>query len=111
MNVETLSGGSGMKMEVFEVPTIARVASVHPEIVKTEYTHLKDLWLSDVADKDVLEVNMLVGADSLWQIQRDGIIGGGGGGGGSKEIQLLWKRFLIGLFLDEWMDLEIIIKM
>ena len=57
-------------MEVFEVPAIARVANVHPEIVKTKYTHLivKDLWFSDIADKDVLEVDMLVGADSLWQI-------------------------------------------
>ena len=76
VNVEPLSGGSGVKMEVFEVPTIARVANVHPEIMKTKYTHLKDLWFSDIADKDILEVDMLVGADNLWQIQRDGIIRG-----------------------------------
>ena len=30
-------------MGVFEVPTIAKVANVHPEIVRTEYTQLKDL--------------------------------------------------------------------
>ena len=63
-------------MEVFEVPTIANFANVNPEIVKTEYTHLKDLWFSDIADKVVLELDMLVGADDLWQIQRDGITRG-----------------------------------
>ena len=76
VKVEPLSGGSGMKMEVFEVPTIAKLANVHSEIVKTEYTPLKDLWFSDVAEKEVLEIDMLIGANNLSQIQTGGIIRG-----------------------------------
>ena len=79
VKVEPLSGVSGVKMEVSEDRTSAKIANFHQEIVKTECTHLKGLWFSDIANEDVLEVDILVGTYNLWQIQRDGIKGGGGG--------------------------------
>ena len=43
----------------------------HLETVKGEYSHLKDLWLSDVCrSNDLLEIDVLIGADNLWAFQR-----------------------------------------
>ena len=41
-----------------------------------EYEHLKGLRFSDLTEKDDLEIDMLIGADNLWQIQRGRIIRG-----------------------------------
>ena len=61
-------------MEVYEVPNIARFPNVHPEAIKMGYEHLKGLWFSDLTEKDDWEIDMLIGADNLWQIQRGRII-------------------------------------
>ena len=39
----------------------------HVELRKKDYPHLQGLWFSDVCkDEEVLEIEVLVGADYLW---------------------------------------------
>ena len=80
VNVAPLNGGERVRMEVYEVPNIARFLNVHPEAIKMEYEHLKGLWFSDLTETDDLEIDMLIGADNFWQIQRGRIIRGGEAG-------------------------------
>ena len=47
------------------------------EVRKAEYPHLQGLWFSDVCkDKEVLEVDVLIGADYLWCFQKGRTIRG-----------------------------------
>ena len=65
-----LQGGDGIKIEAYEVPSITQIRNEHIEIRKTEYPHLHGLWFSDVnRDREILEVDLLIGADYLWSFQ------------------------------------------
>ena len=55
-----------------------------------EYEHLKGLWFSDLTEKDDLEIDMLIGVDNLWQIQRGRIIRGEPGEPVAIEMTLGW---------------------
>ena len=85
-NVTPVNGGEIAKMEVYEVPKIARF----PNVQKMEYVHLKNLGFCDVTDRDDLETDMLVGAGNLWQIQKDGKIRGEPGEPIAIETTLGW---------------------
>ena len=43
VNVAPLNGAERVRMEVYEVPNVARFSNVHPEAIKMEYEHLKEL--------------------------------------------------------------------
>ena len=69
-DVFPLQGGDGIKIEAYEVPSITQIRNEHIEIRKTEYPHLHGLWFSDVnRDREILEVDLLIGADYLWSFQ------------------------------------------
>ena len=47
------------------------------EVVKNDFPHLRDPWFSDVRQsKEELEIDLLVGADYLWDFQRDRTVRG-----------------------------------
>ena len=87
-------GGNGIKIEAYEVPTTAQIRNEHIEIRKSEYPHLQALWFSDVTrDKDMLEVDLLIGADYLWCFQMGRTIRGEVDQPVSMEICLGWVLF------------------
>ena len=49
----------------------------HVEVVKNGFLHLRDLWFSDVCKtKEQLEIDLLIGADYLWEFQKGTTIRG-----------------------------------
>ena len=59
-----------MRIEAFVVPEISRIKNDRVEITKYQYPHLKNVWFSDVyRQAEELEIDILVGADYLWQFQ------------------------------------------
>ncbi|CAB4040249.1 Hypothetical predicted protein, partial [Paramuricea clavata] len=58
------------KYEAFVVPEICRIQNSHVEIARREYPHLKGIWFSDVSKcQGELEIDVLIGADYLWNFQ------------------------------------------
>ena len=50
---------------------ISRITNEHVEVVKNEFPHLRDLWFSDFCQsKREREIDLLIGADYLWEFQR-----------------------------------------
>ena len=77
LQVCPFQGGDGVKIEAYEVPTIAQIRNEHIEIRKGEYPHLQGLWFSDVSRyEEFLGVDLLIGADYLWCFQGGRIIRG-----------------------------------
>lgn len=67
-----LSGRSSVKIEAFVVEDISCIPNIHPEIVKNDYDHLRNIWFSDVCKSDdMLEVDCLLGSDQLWSFQEE----------------------------------------
>ena len=65
-------GGEIVSVEAYVVPEISVIKNQYLEVARENYGHLKDLWLSDVCkSSEDLEVDVLVGADYLWLLQRD----------------------------------------
>lgn len=63
----------------------------HLEVVKMQYAHLRELWISDVnRSSGELEVQVLIGADYLWQFQKGETIRGGIGEPVAVETTLGW---------------------
>ena len=77
LDIMPLGGGSALKVEAFVVPEISSVRNEHIELVKRDYTHLRNLWFSDVCkEREELEIDILVGADYLWAFQKDRTVRG-----------------------------------
>ena len=100
-SVTVTFGGSGALRQVvclevepvrgtYVVPEISEISNCdRPGIVKREYAHLKDLWLSDVCkEKGLLEIDMLIGADYLWAFQSGKVVKGKVGEPG--WLRLVW---------------------
>ena len=65
-----LRGGESVRIEAYVVPTISEISNEHVEVRKREYPYLQSLWFSDVCQgQEVLEVDVLIGADYLWCFQ------------------------------------------
>ena len=91
LDVFPLQGEDGVKLEAYEVPTIAEIGNQHIEIRKGEHPHLQGLWLSDVNLKDeVLGIDLLIGADYLWSFQEGRTIRGEAGEPVAIETCLGW---------------------
>lgn len=70
-DVMPLQGGKVQMLEVYVVPEISRISNEHVEVVKNDFPHLRDLWFSDVCQsKEELEIDLLIGADYLWEFQK-----------------------------------------
>ena len=65
-----MGGGQSLRIEAFVVPEISHVKNEHVEVLKHHYSHLKNIWFSDVhRQAEELEIDILIGADYLWQFQ------------------------------------------
>ena len=70
-DVMPLHGGKVQPIEAYVVPDISHISNEHVEVVKNDFPHLRDLWFSDVCQsKDELEIDVLIGADYLWEFQK-----------------------------------------
>ena len=70
-DVMPLRGGRVQALEAYVVPEISRISNEHVEVVKNDFPHLRDLWFSDVCQsKEELEIDLLIGADYLWEFQK-----------------------------------------
>ena len=59
-----MGGGQSLRIEAFVVPEISRVKNEHVEVLKHHYSHLKNIWFSDVHRQAAeLEIDILIGAD------------------------------------------------
>ena len=77
INVSPIEGQKVIQMDAHVVPEISSIQNGHLELVKGEYPHLKRLWFSDVCKGlDGLEIDVLLGADYLWNFQKDFTIRG-----------------------------------
>ncbi|CAB4015032.1 Hypothetical predicted protein, partial [Paramuricea clavata] len=72
LSVAPVQGGESVNIEVYGVDSISQIKNEHVETRKKDYPHLQGLWFSDVCkDKNVLEIELLIGADYdyLWLFQ------------------------------------------
>ena len=71
VKVSPIWGESFINMEAYVVPEISSIPNTHVELVKSDYPHLKGLWFSDVSkERDEMVIDVLIGADYLWQFQK-----------------------------------------
>jgi len=86
-----VGGGNVLSKEAFVVPEISTVPNEHLEIVRETYPHLANIWMSDVCQhKEQLEIDILIGADYLWNFQRGNVVRDGVGEPVAVETQLGW---------------------
>ena len=72
-----VGGGKVLHIKAFVVPEISCVQNEHLEIVRKEYPHLTEIWLSDVCKgSEQLEIDVLIGADYLWSFQTGKVVRG-----------------------------------
>ena len=72
-----VSGGENLTLEAYVVPEISRISNEHVEVVKKDFSHLRDLWFSDICrTKEELGIDLLIGSDYIWKFQRGQTIRG-----------------------------------
>ena len=77
IDLTPVGGGKVMRIEAFVVPEISRVRNEHLEIARRNYSHLAQIWLSDVCKgSEQLEIDLLIGADYLWSFQTGSVVRG-----------------------------------
>ena len=77
VTISPVKGEKEIKLEAYVVPEISKIPNVHVEIARDNYPHFKDLWFSDVnIRQEELEIDVLVGADYLWDFQSNRTIRG-----------------------------------
>ena len=70
LSLSPIRGDSKINVEAFVVKDISNIANEHVEQIKQNYSHLKGVFFSDVCRyQDTLEVDVLVGADYIWEFQ------------------------------------------
>ena len=70
LKLELVNGNKVISLEAFVVPEICRIQNGHVELARREYPHLKGVWFSDVSKyQGELEIDVLIGADYLWNFQ------------------------------------------
>ena len=71
VRVSALGGEKVFNVEAYVVPEISTIQNNHVEYAKFDYPHLKGLWFSDVSKKgDEMVIDVLIGADYLWNLQK-----------------------------------------
>ena len=77
LEVLPVTGGESGKIEAYGVEYVSRIRNEHVELKKRDYSHLQGLWFSDVCkDSEVLEIEVLIGADYLWCFQEGNVVRG-----------------------------------
>ena len=69
LDLRAARGGKRVKVEAYVVEKISEISNCNVEIVKSKYKHLADIEFSDVSDEISLQVDVLVGANFLWEFQ------------------------------------------
>ena len=69
LDLRAMGRGRRMKIEAYVVGKISDVGNCHVEHVKMFYPHLINIEFSDISDEDNFKVDVLVGADFLWDFQ------------------------------------------
>ena len=69
-----LHGKKRVRIEVFVVQDIADIPNIHVEHIKKDYSHLTNIFFSDVSRCETLEVGCLVGSDYIWAFQKGEVI-------------------------------------
>ena len=91
IDLAPVGGGKVLPIEAFVVPEISRVQNEHLEIVRKDYPHLSNTWLSDVCkERDDLEIDVLIGADYLWTFQAGNVVRGEAHEPVAVETELGW---------------------
>lgn len=91
IDLTPVGGGKVLLIEAFVVPEISRVQNEHLEIVRKDYPHLSNTWLSDVCkERDDLEIDVLIGADYLWTFQAGNVVRGEAHEPVAVETELGW---------------------
>ncbi len=91
VKVSPIGGQKVIQIEAYVVPEISTIQNGHVELAKGEYPYLKGLWFSDVCKGlDELEIDVLVGADYLWNFQKECTIRGGPDEPVAVETELGW---------------------
>jgi hypothetical protein len=67
LKLKPLHGDKVIPVEAFVVPEMSSIQHAH--IARKEYQHLKGTLFSDVCNQEVLEIDVLIEADYLWQFQ------------------------------------------
>ena len=68
----------GVKVEAFVVDEISTIHNIHVERIKKDYAHLCNVYFSDVCrSEDILEIDVLIGSNYLWNFQLGEVIRGG----------------------------------
>ena len=71
VKVSALEGEKVFNVKAYVVPEISTIQNKHVEYAKFDYPHLKRLWFSDVSKRrDEMVINVLIGADYLWNFQK-----------------------------------------
>ncbi|CAB4030686.1 E3 ubiquitin- ligase DZIP3, partial [Paramuricea clavata] len=77
LEVLPVTGGESMKIEAYGVEYVSQIRNEHVELKKRDYSHLQGLWFSDVCkENEVLEIEVLIGADYLWCFQEGNVVRG-----------------------------------
>ena len=64
LSLGSVNGGSSVHMEAFVVDNNSSIKNVHIEVVKKDFSHLNDIWCSDVCKgEDMLEIIEIVGLE------------------------------------------------
>ena len=91
LELVSVNGKNRVKIEAYVVDRISDVSNEHVEVVKKDYPHLSSVWFSDICtSQDILEVDILVGIDYLWDIQEDEVIRGEPGQPVAVKTKLGW---------------------
>ena len=69
LDLKATNGGKRVKIEAFVVDKISDVANCYVELVKVQYDHLRNINFADISDEDLLQVDVLIGANYLWEFQ------------------------------------------
>ena len=69
LKLKPLHGDKIIPVEAYVVPEISSIRNAHIELARKEYQHLKGTWFSDVCSQEMLEIDVFIGADYLWQFQ------------------------------------------
>ncbi|CAB4000960.1 Hypothetical predicted protein, partial [Paramuricea clavata] len=77
LEVLPVTGGESVNIEAYGVEYVSQIRNEHVELKKRDYSHLQGLWFSDVCkENEVLEIEVLIGADYLWCFQEGNVVRG-----------------------------------
>ena len=92
LSLASLSGGKSVRIECYTIDDIANIECVDISEVKQTYQHLKKVYFSDFCGcQRELQVDVLIGANFLWQFQEGESIRGGPKEAVSVKTTLGWK--------------------